>query len=68
MQDFVADLSGTRPSAAPQEQRARRFRTLRVVTALILRETGSRDTRNSLGFLWNLIDPIFSIIAMSLVF
>lgn len=68
MQDFAADLAGSRPIPRPQEPRARHFRTLRVVTALILRETGSRDTRNSLGFLWNLIDPVISIAMLSLLF
>ncbi|MGV8988255.1 MAG: ABC transporter permease [Cypionkella sp.] len=53
---------------AAQKPRPRRFRTLRVVTALILRETGSRETRTSLGFLWNMIEPIASIIVLSFAF
>jgi len=40
----------------------------RVVVALILRETGSRDSRASMGFLWNLIEPVASIAILSLVF
>lgn len=52
----------------PQEPRTRRFRTLRVVAALILRETGSRETRTSLGFLWQLIDPIATVALLSLAF
>ncbi len=68
MQDFVADLAGTLPEAAPQEPKPPRFRTLRVVSALVLRETGSSDTRSSLGFLWNLIDPVISVIMLSIVF
>lgn len=52
----------------PQEPRTRRFRTLRVVAALILRETGSRETRTSLGFLWQLIDPIATVALLSIAF
>ncbi len=41
---------------------------MRVVAALILRETGSRETRVSLGFLWNMIDPIASVAVLSFAF
>ena len=40
----------------------------RVVSALILRETGSRDSRASLGFLWNVIEPLVSIAILSVLF
>lgn len=40
----------------------------RVVAALILRETGSRDGRASLGFLWNVIEPVVTIVILSFVF
>ena len=53
---------------APQEPRTRRFRTFRVVAALILRETGSRETRTSLGFLWQMIDPIATVAVLSFAF
>ena len=54
--------------AAPQELRIRRFRTTRVILALMLRELGSRDSRSSLGFLWLLLEPVFTIILLSVVF
>lgn len=54
--------------APPQQPRARRFRTLRVVMALIMRETGSRETRTSLGMLWSLIDPIIAVLLLSFMF
>lgn len=56
------------PGPAPQEPRNRSFRTLRVVAALILRETGSRETRTSLGFLWTMIDPIATVAVLSFAF
>jgi capsular polysaccharide transport system permease protein len=68
MQDLTADQGFSKSDPAVQVPRRRRFRTLRVVFALILRETGSRDTRNSLGFLWNLIDPIATIAMLSIMF
>ncbi|MBI1171554.1 sugar ABC transporter permease [bacterium] len=52
----------------PQKPRIRRFRTLRVVAALIMRETGSRETRTSLGFLWNMIDPVASVFVLTVAF
>lgn len=54
--------------AEAQQPRARRFRTLRVIVALIMRETGSRETRTSLGFLWTLIEPIFAVILLATAF
>lgn len=68
MQQMTALPDNTSDLPPPQTPRSRRFRTFRVVTALILRETGSRDSRASLGFLWTLIDPIASVMILSLVF
>ncbi len=57
------------PAPAPaQEPKSRRFRTFRVVSALILREIGSHDSRSSLGFLWAIIDPIATVMILSLAF
>lgn len=53
---------------APQIPRSRRFKTFRVIGALVLREVESRDARTSLGFLWAFIEPIGVIILMSVVF
>ena len=36
--------------------------------ALILREIGSRDNRSSLGFLWSVIDPIATVVLLSVAF
>ena len=53
---------------SPQVPNVRRFRTLRVVLALMLRELGSRDSRSSLGFLWMLIEPVGTVILLSFAF
>ncbi len=68
MSDISANPDTSEITFVAQPPTKRRFRTFRVVTALILRETGSRDTRASLGFLWNLIDPIASILVLSVAF
>ncbi len=62
------DFPRPAPLAHPQRPKPPRFRMARVVVALILRETGSRDSRASMGFLWNLIEPVASIAILSLVF
>lgn len=54
--------------APPQAVGARSFRTFRVVAALILRETGSRETTTSLGFLWTLIEPIATTMILTFFF
>lgn len=53
---------------APQQPRSRHFRTFRVIMALILRETGSRESRTSLGFLWTFIDPLITVVILSIIF
>ncbi|MEO8241608.1 MAG: ABC transporter permease [bacterium] len=68
MQQTTADPTEMPQIAAPQLPRTRRFRTARVVMALILREIGSSDSRSSLGFLWTIIDPIAQIIVLSFAF
>ena len=52
----------------PQVPTIRRFKSLRVIAALMLRELESSDSRTSLGFLWAFIDPIATITLMSVVF
>lgn len=56
--------------AQPRAQalRTRRFKFLRVTGALILREITSTESRTSLGFLWQLIEPIAAIALMTLFF
>jgi capsular polysaccharide transport system permease protein len=53
---------------APQKIKPARFRMVRVVIALIFRETGSRGSRASLGFLWNIVEPVISIAILSVLF
>lgn len=68
MPQTTADLDDPPRRFAPQAAGARRFRTIRVVAALILRETGSRETTASLGFLWTMIEPMAASILMTVVF
>lgn len=60
--------SGPASPRPPQPPRARRFKTLRVTTALILREIASTDSRTSLGFLWQFIEPVAAIGLFTLLF
>jgi capsular polysaccharide transport system permease protein len=48
--------------------RTRRFKSFRVISALMLRELESSETRTSFGFLWTFIDPIATIALMTVVF
>ena len=68
MQQTTADPQDFAPPRPPQEPKSRRFRTPRVIMALILREIGSRDARSSLGFLWSVIDPIATVAILSIAF
>ncbi len=70
MPDITDDHRAQSPLsfAPPQTARPSKFRMARVVSALILRETGSRDSRASLGFLWNVIEPLVSIAILSVLF
>lgn len=47
---------------------APRFRTLRTVTALMLREMGSTYGRSPGGYLWAILSPVGAIVVMSLAF
>lgn len=62
---FASAATGLPPA---QEPRNRSFRTPRVVLALILREIGASDARSSLGFLWSILDPIATVVILSVVF
>lgn len=68
MQQTTADPDDLAPLRPPQVPKSRRFRTVRVIMALILREIGSRDSRSSLGFLWSIIDPIVTVAILSVAF
>lgn len=47
---------------------ARRFRTLRTVGALVLREIESSNGRSSLGYLWAVVEPVAGILLMTVIF
>lgn len=63
--DFAAPQN---PPRGPQRPRSRRLKFLRVTIALMLREIASTDSRTSLGFLWQVIDPVASIALLTLFF
>lgn len=54
--------------APPQIPKTRRFKSLRVILALMLRELESSESRSSLGFLWTFLEPVATIALMSVVF
>lgn len=56
------------PIPPAQPPKSRRFKFLRVATALMMREIASTDSRVSLGFLWQFIEPVATITVMTLVF
>lgn len=68
MQQITADIDNSPRIPPAQHAGARRFRTIRVVAALILRETGSRESTTSLGFLWTMIEPMAASILMTAIF
>jgi len=68
MQQTTADAARSDAFAPAQVPRTRSFRTARVIMALILREIGSRDSRSSLGFLWSFIEPIGTVMLLSVAF
>lgn len=60
-----------KPAADPrpaQQPGRRRFRTFRAISALILREIGTRDSQTSLGFLWSIIDPVATVAILTVAF
>ncbi len=63
--DFAAPQ---KPFDTPQKPRKRRFKFLRVMVALMMREISSTDSRTTLGFLWQVIDPVASIALLTLFF
>ena len=58
------------PPALPRAQapKSRKFKFLRVTSALMMREIASTDSRISLGFLWQIIEPVAAISVMTLLF
>ena len=56
------------PPLPAQAPKARQFKFLRVTSALMMREIASTDSRVSLGFLWQFIEPVGTIALMTLLF
>ncbi|SNR72304.1 ABC transporter permease [Puniceibacterium sediminis] len=46
----------------------RRFVTLRVIVALMLREMSTTYGRSALGYLWAILEPVLGIMLMTLIF
>lgn len=55
------------PTQRPREGRLR-WQRLRIVTAMMLREMGSRFGRSSGGYLWAFAEPLGGILLLSVVF
>lgn len=56
------------PPPSPQVPKPRRYRTFRSITALILREMGTRYGRSPGGYLWAILEPVAGIALLSIVF
>lgn len=58
------------PLIAPAQPlpKTRRFKTLRVQFALVLRELSSSDSRSPLGFLWLLLEPVGALVILTVIF
>lgn len=55
----------TQPALAP---RTRRMRSVRTITALMLREMATTYGRSAMGYLWAIIEPVAALALLSLVF
>lgn len=56
------------PSSRPPETGIRRFKMVRTVTALVLREMTTTYGRSPGGYLWSLLEPIGGILILTLIF
>ncbi len=54
----------SRPARPP----GRRFVTLRVIVALMLREMSTTHGRSALGYLWAILEPVAGIMLMTFIF
>lgn len=57
-----------KPLPPAQVPRSRKFKSTRVIIALLMREVASTDSRSSLGFLWQFIEPVAAIALMTVFF
>ncbi|SOC06444.1 ABC transporter permease [Rhodobacter maris] len=53
---------------APPAQRARRYATLRTISALMLREMSTTYGRSMLGYLWAVLEPVAGIMLLTFIF
>lgn len=62
--------NSTDPTLAPAQAlpKNRRFKTPRVLFALVMRELAAEDSRASLGFFWLILEPVGALVLMTLVF
>ncbi|MBL4919329.1 ABC transporter permease [Szabonella alba] len=60
--------SGLPPRLDPDGLRARRFRSLRTITALILREMATTYGRSPGGYLWAILEPVAALAMFSIGF
>ena len=58
------------PTLAPAQAlpKNRRFKTPRVLFALVLRELSASDSRASLGFFWLILEPVAAMVLLTLIF
>lgn len=56
------------PAATPRQSGARRFRMVRTVTALMLREMTTTYGRSAGGYAWTLLEPVGGIMILTLIF
>jgi capsular polysaccharide transport system permease protein len=61
-------LPGALPAAAPARLRSPRFGATRTITALMLREMGSTYGRSPGGYLWAILEPLGTIMIMTVAF
>lgn len=61
-------MSTISPSHPPLRPSAPRHRRLRVVTALIIREMATKFGRSAGGYLWAILEPLGSILLLSIAF
>lgn len=64
----MTDTSLSVPPAVRSAARPRRFKTVRTITALVLREMTTTYGRSPGGYVWAVLDPIGGIVMLSVVF
>lgn len=64
----MTDTSLSVPPALRPAARPRRFKTVRTVTALVLREMTTTYGRSPGGYVWAVLEPIGGIVMLSVVF